>query len=446
MMHRKFTIVETDEEPMDVDECGCCSEKVKTPENKPCRNLNIVETDSEEEIPVVTPAKPKKRDYVVVSTEEQVASPQNVIKIEKPKTVREQLKSLKTAKNKLKDTLPRRDVTSIKRLNENVIATVAPKCKNCTSQKRCCSDITFSVVRHVRSILYGPQMNRTKRRKIIMSWLAQIEKMSAATRLEEKGKKTSTYERVRSHFIFDFSFSRDGSDIEPLLCCKDCFQNALGVSAATLSSFWKSLKETDMKVEDASECAQKGFERSPERLACHAWMEYFVAQQAYISPDQHKSELAAVTTIKDMHEMFANDWKDGVMSGTNYRKHRGSGKRGRRVPGDNKEKPPVDEDGAFEASDAVKNKLMAKHPPPSYSFFCKVWKSDFSGDYKIPRHLRRFTQCNWCAELKANLKHTTDSEDRLYYKKCLYDHYKWITEQRHKYYKHRKKAEMHPSK
>ena len=96
MVHRKFTIVETDEQPMDVDECGCCSEKVKTPENKPCRNLNIVETDSQEEIPVVTPAKPKKRDYVVVSTEEQVASPQNVIKIEKPKTVREQFKALYT--------------------------------------------------------------------------------------------------------------------------------------------------------------------------------------------------------------------------------------------------------------------------------------------------------------------------------------------------------------
>ena len=446
MVHRKFTIVETDEQPMDVDECGCCADgcrRVKTPENKPCRNLNIVETD----LQPVTPAKPKKRDFVVVSTdEEQLLSPKNVMKCPKPKTVREKFQELKTAKNKLKDTLPRRDVTSIKRLNENVIATVAQKCKNCTSQKRCCSDITFSVVRRVRSILYGPQMNRTKRRKMIMSWLAQIEKMSAATRLEEKGKKTSTYERVRSYFIFDFSFSRDGSDIEPLLCCKDCFQNVLGVSAATLTSYWKSLKDTDMKVEDASECAQKGFERSPERLACHAWMEYFVAQQACISPDQHKSELAAVTTIKDMHEMFASDWKDGVMSGTNYRKHRGSGKRGRRVPGDNKEKPPVDEDGAFEASDAVKNKLMAKHPPPSYSFFCKVWKSDFSGDYKIPRHLRRFTQCNWCAELKANLKHTTDSEDRLYYKMCLYDHYKWITEQRHKYYKHRKKAEMHPSK
>ena len=132
-----------------------------------------------------------------------------------------------------------------------------------------------------------------------------------------------------------------------------------------------------MKVEDASECAQKGFERSPERLACHAWMEYFVAQQACISPDQHKSELAAVTTIKDMHEMFANDWKDGVMSGTNYRKNRGSGKRGRRVPGDGEKKKQVDEDGAFEASDAVKNKLLAKHPPPSYSFTLSSLPSPF---------------------------------------------------------------------
>jgi hypothetical protein len=454
MVHRTYTIVESVEQPMDADKCmnGCCSEKENTPEKKPRRNLNIVETESQEEIPV-TPAKPKKRDYVIVSTEEQLPSPKNVMKLEKPKTVKETLQELKNfqelkkAKQNLKDTMPRRDVTSMKRLNENVIAKVAQKCKSCTAQKRCCSELSFSVVRHVRSILYGPQMNRTKRRKMIMSWLAQIEQMSVAQRLETKGKSSSSYERVRCYFIFDFSFSRQDSNIEPLLCCKDCFVNVLGISAATLSSFWKSLRESDMKVEEAtSECAQKGFEKSPERLACHAWMEYFVAQQACLSPDQHKSELAAVTTIKDMHEMFADDWKTGVMSGTNYRKHRGSGKRGRRVPGDVAEKKQVDEDGAFEVSDAVKRALMAKHPPPSYSFFCKVWKSDFSGDYKIPRHHRRFTQCNWCAELKSNLKHATDPEDRLYYKKCLYDHYKWITEQRHKYYKHRKKAEMHPSK
>ena len=42
-------------------------------------------------------------------------------------------------------------------------------------------------------------------------------------------------------------------------------------------------------------------------------------------------------------------------------------------------------------------------------------------------HHRRFTQCNWCAELKAKLKHAADPEDPFYYKRCLNDHYKWKT-------------------
>ena len=54
-------------------------------------------------------------------------------------------------------------------------------------------------------------------------------------------------------------------------------------------------------------------------------------------------------------------------------------------------------------------------------------------NFEKPLHHRRFTQCNWCAELKENLKQAADPEDRLYYKRCLYDHInKWKTEQRKK--------------
>ena len=430
--------------------------KLLTPKK---HKFKIVESEVQEGIRTpVKDAQKKPCPFVVVDTETQneelpssspapAALPKRVLKVTEKESVKAKFVAMKESKRKLKKAVTPRDVTALKRLNETVMNDVVKKCRECQAEKRCCSQLNFSVVRHVRTILYGPEMNRTKRRKTIMSWLTEIYKMSR-TKREKENLRTET-ERVRSYFIFDFSFSQNEKEIEAIPCCKDCFRNVIGVSSATLTQFWKELRGSNMHVETAaapSTCAQKGFESSPERLACHAWMEFFVATQACLSPDNHKSELAAVTTIKDMHEMFSADWKAGVMSGTNYRKHLGRGKKGRRVPGDNKEKPPVDEEGAFEPSDAVKNKLMAKHPPPSYSFFCKVWKSDFSGDYKIPRHLRRFTQCNWCAELKANLKHTTDSEDRLFYKMCLYDHYKWITEQRHKYYKHRKKAEMHPSK
>jgi len=372
-------------------------------------------------------------------------SPKRILSVSEVPSVRSKFEALKKEKQMHRQRNTPRGVTAIKRLNETTMQEVANKCRDCTAEKRCCSQLNFAVVRHVRSILYGPTMNQTKRRKTIMSWLAQIQKMSTEKRTKEN-KNSCGSECVRSYFVFDFSFSQNESEIEAIPCCKNCFTRVLGLSTGSLLKYWKELKTSDMKVEEAAACAEKGFEKSPERLACHAWMEYFVAQQSCKSPDHHKSELASVTTVKDMHDMFSQDWKEGVMSGTNYRKHRGSGKRGRRVPVDAVEPKPVDEDGAFEASDAVKDKLLAKHSPPSYSFFCKVWKSDFSGDYKIPRHHRRFTQCNWCAELKANLKHAADSEDRLYYKRCLYDHYKWITEQRQKYYKHRKKAEMHPSK
>ena len=285
-------------------------------------------------------------------------------------------------------------------------------------------------------------MDRTKRRKIIMSWLAQVRKQTAA-----RLKVSSSNKIVPDFFVFDFSFSHHDSAIEALPCCEDCFRNALGISAETLSSCWYSLTDVKDEATSESECAQKSFESSPERLACHAWMEYFVAAPECFAHGNHKIDLPAFTTIKEIYKAFSDDWKAGLMSG-NYRKHQESGITGRQVPGDVEERRPVDEDGAFEASNAEKHKLMASHPPPSYFFFSEVWSLDFRGDSKIQH--RRFQPCNWCAALNANMKHASHADDRLFYTKCMYEHFAWLTEwikeQRRKKLKHQNKAETHPSK
>ena len=136
------------------------------------------------------------------------------------------------------------------------------------------------------------------------------------------------------------------------------------------------------------------------------------------------------------------------MSGTNRKCKYQSGKTGRRVLGDVEERRPVDEDGAFEASDAEKRKLMANHPPPSYSFFCHVWSTDFDGNFKF--RPSRFNPCMMCAPLNANANVTSDHEAPMILMQNEYEYCKelteWIGEQRRKYYKHRKKAETQPSK
>ena len=76
---------------------------------------------------------------------------------------------------------------------------------------------------------------------------------------------------------------------------------------------------------------------------------------------------------------------------------------------------------------------------PLISFFAECGKKDFDGADKIPRSHRRFAQCNWCSEIKNNLKYAKD-EKKLFWKQALYDHYAWITAQREKYYKHRNKG------
>jgi len=324
---------------------------------------------------------------------------------------------------------------------------VVKKCQGCKAEKRGCNRIDFMTVRHVRTILYGPEQNAKSRGKTILRWLKEIDEASTQERtVKNNGKK----DRVLNYFLHDFSFAKDTENIVKIPCCRECFVAVLGVSNASITKKWKEYRDYKETGEIDNVCkGSRGLEITPERLQVHAWLEMFCTEQACRSPDMHKSELSGITSLEQMHQLFKIDWEAGVLKGTSFRRFRGSGKRKnapKKMPRRTKKVPVMrDEDGSFEASDKVKEELMAKFPCPSYQFFCKVWKSDFNGEFKIPRRHRRFTQCNWCAELKANIKHAS-REDKLYWKNTLFGHYKWLTKQRDVYYKHRKKAETHPRK
>jgi hypothetical protein len=179
-------------------------------------------------------------------------------------------------------------------------------------------------------------------------------------------------------------------------------------------------------------------------------MEYFVDHPTCFEHGKlkFKIDLPAFSTLKDIYLAFSDDWKSGLMSGTNYRTHLESSQTGRQVAGDVEEARPVDEDGAFEANDAEKRMLMANLPPPSYFFFLKVWWLDFRGDSKTQHG--RFKPCSWCEALNANMKHASHPDECLFFSKSMYDHIEliteWFHEQRRKLKKHQQKAETHPTK
>lgn len=399
-----------------------------------------------------TPKRAAGRQPIIESSAQQVD--EAPVDEQKPKdmkvkdaSIEDQIRALNKKKAAIKKSVAQRNVTSIKRLSNSHIGDAVIKCRRCTAEKRGCNRIDFMTVRHVRTLLYGPDMNSKKRRKVILQWLKEIDEFSMEERGVKNSKKSS---RVLNYFLPDFSFQKDAENIVKIPCCRECFVAVVGVSNAFITKLWKeyrTLKDTD-EIDNVCK-GSRGLEATPERLQVHAWLEMFCTEQACRSPDLHKSELSGVTSLEQMHQLFKIDWEAGVLKGSSFRKYRGSGKRknpGKKIPRRTQKVPVVrDEDGAYEASNKVKEDLMAKFPCPSYQFFCKVWKSDFNGEFKIPRRHRRFTQCNWCAELKANIKHAS-REDKLYWKNTLYGHYKWLTKQRDVYYKHRKKAEMQPSK
>ena len=337
-------------------------------------------------------------------------------------------------------------VTNIKRLNVESIVEAHSGCQGCGVQTKFCKSIRYDIIRHIREQLYGPGVKEKTRIKILCQWLHQILEVNKVKCAEER-KLFTRKSRLSEWFVYDFSFSVS-SEVRRIDCCRDCFVRATGLSNETINKYLNLIRDGNLVlVTEEVTNLRNGVRKSPERMMVHAWLEMKVEEQACKAPDGKKSELPEIATRRNLHAMFKTDWEAGVLNGSYHRAFRGSRKRKvqKKPAGVPRAEEPrqVDEDGNLEPTDAEKLKAMCEHPVPSYQFFCRVWKEEFNKDYKIPRSHRRFTQCNWCAEIKENIKYAKDA-DKLYWQQCLYGHYAWLTAQREKYYKHQRKAEKQP--
>jgi len=197
--------------------------------------------------------------------------------------------------------------------------------------------------------------------------------------------------------------------------CRECYGAVLGFSNGTITDTWQAIVRDKQRVQsDVRVPKAKG--KTSEWLHCSSWIEMWTQGLCCFSPDCKKHELPAAMTLKFMYEKFCEDWTLGVISGAVIREHFGR----------------------------MKVEEREQNPPPSYEYFTKVWKEDFSSEINIPRTHKRFAMCNWCAELKNRLVREKDREMKLYWRAQLYRHYEWVTLQRRKYYKHRKKATEFP--
>jgi hypothetical protein len=305
------------------------------------------------------------------------------------------------------------------------------KCQDCCVQSCCKKRIDFEVVRHVRSALYGTGSTTKARKKLIAKWvqfmMAEAGKQKLRLGIDHDPKSRLAYQ------IPDMSFSADEDKIRWIPCCRKCFTYVTGIAKGTMSNVVNRVKDNDVLLTLTEDIETRFMDSSPERLQVTAWFEYFVAHQSCYNPDKGDNEKTASVpcNIADMYHMFCEDWRDGVMAQDSFRVYKGSSKwKERKVVQENEDEERVKEN----------------NPPPSKSFFYKIWKSDYNENYAVPRGAKRFTQCNWCALLKHQHKHVSDLDQKRNYRDALYGHYKWITVQRQKYYKHRHKAASHPSK
>ena len=337
-----------------------------------------------------------------------------------------------------------KQLTNLRRSHPLVIKKAAEACAACKVSCRCCSGINFRIIRYIRSVLYGPGTTTKARKKLICSWLLEIIKHNEMA-VNLKGSKFDDKSRLSEWFVYDLSFddfslgSNENISVKRIDCCRSCFMKATGVSNWSINTWLKELRRPGGSILALEESVTSRITQlSPERMMVHAWLEMFVNEQACKSPDEHKHELPAGGNLTNIYGYFCAAWKEGVLNGSSWRKHPSRRKK-KKKPDSVPKEVNVDEDGNEEPSDKEKQLDITANDPPSYQFFCRVWKKDFDGAYKIPRSHRRFAQCNWCSEIKNNLKYAKD-EKKLFWKQALYDHYAWITAQREKYYKHRNKG------
>jgi len=341
----------------------------------------------------------------------------------------------------------KRELVNLSKISTEHVSEAFEKCNSCPVRTKFCPSIRFDVIRHLRGQLYGPGVQTKTRIKILCQWLVEVVKMNEL-KFAEQRKPYTKESRLSEWFVYDFSYFAS-QKVTKISCCYSCFQTATGFSNATIHKYLKLIRDGNLAVATEEHQNLRVSERkSHERMMVFAWLEMTVEQQACQAPDGKKSELPEVATRRNLYEMFKQDWRQGVLNGTYHRVFRGRRRKKKKKPKGVPQAPPpvqVDEDGNAEPSDREKLNDLNHHDPPTYQFFCRVWKTDFNQDYKIPRSHRRFTQCNWCSTCKENVKYSKDA-DKTYWKQCLYGHYAWLTKQREKYYKHQHKAEHRPGK
>jgi len=296
-------------------------------------------------------------------------------------------------------------------LNNKAIKAAADYCQTrCTCQSKCCKFVSFGTVKMLREEVYGEGCSRNS----IRQWrFAEVKNLLEKTRIQ-KAKEGTKMEKNLIDYWIPGRFMPSGQDLP---VCRRCWQEVTAICSESLDALKQKIVDGVM-ADTGSVGGNRPQEDSSERLHVHAWIECFIQSLTCYSPDEKKHELPGNLTLSAMHEAFKKDWEDGVLNGSFSRSNYGR----------------------------MAVEKRSDRTPPGYSFFCKVWKKEFGDDFKIPRHHKRFPQCNWCARLKMNISMAKTHEERIFWKQEQFAHYLWVTANRKVYYRHREKARADPTK
>ena len=282
-------------------------------------------------------------------------------------------------------------------------------CKSKVNHWRYVSEETTA---HYRRELYDPdpKVDRYQTRIRLHEILTECFLVSRAEQIRTHkyhslGGKDS---KVKTEF-----FLRDAVTGNKIPLCKKVFCAVLGISSALLHRVSKLVKAGKKAVPDKRFAEwSAGREPSAEYLAICTFLEALAEDLANESPDTRLMELPSGHKIV-YYQLFCEDWKRGFLTGEYYRSAR-----------------PRSEE------------------PPSRALFYKVWAREFPS-LMVPKRQNRFSKCDTCCALRANLDAARKSGDQDAvdeWKEKLYGHYKWVMMHRRKYRHHRKKACDNPEK
>lgn len=288
-------------------------------------------------------------------------------------------------------------------------------CRSSGCTRDCYNKVDFHTTRHYREILWASgngRGNRYERRKFVYSLLLDEVKRERLWR--SFNRKLTREDGSNMRLTYRLQDPSTGCYFH---VCQSTFCGVLGLSKGTLSYLVKQAKAGKPLVRDKhleKIIAKK--QQSPEYQGIVTYLETLTEDLANHSPDCRVTELPSGFKVH-FYDMFCADWKKGLLKGV-YNRSAG------RSVGKNAEKPP------------------------SKALFYRVWRTEFP-HLKVPKRNNRFSKCDWCTGLKTHLESARtrgDQEEVNYWKSCLYDHYSWVSLQRRKYHKHRRKAAENPGK